>query len=382
MDIFDIFCKKIGYRKLSKREKILSFILILLITEFLFYNFLIKNELKNISELEIEDEPQVEVENYKFKGFENFSQDNLEKISQENSLNTDNFSKEGKSDIESLYIMGKIDSKNIGKLEKLTNYYGYSDISFKRSDEENFNYKFRAEKPSEAIYYSDLKKAYFKEDDKESPKKDEIKKEDTGKSKNIENIKNTKENIKNTKENVKIKKTSPSKSKKVSLAKNKEKAYIKGHEEIISNEGNNLQLNYYNEKNDLREIGNEHENLDYYEKDYNLIADDEINIKYYGDSGLTSVFVDEKNLSDLVRLGLDRSCDGISLSLYFPYPSCSELGTINSSGEKVPFTGEIYEKEWFRINLFQYDISDIYFIPQNDKDLFLFIKEVDFHEEV
>lgn len=97
---------------------------------------------------------------------------------------------------------------------------------------------------------------------------------------------------------------------------------------------------------------------------------------------MTSVFVDEKNLSDLVRLGLDRSCDGISLSLYFPYPSCSELGTINSSGEKVPFTGEIYEKEWFRINLFQYDISDIYFIPQNDKDLFLFIKEVDFHEEV
>ena len=97
---------------------------------------------------------------------------------------------------------------------------------------------------------------------------------------------------------------------------------------------------------------------------------------------MASVFVHEKNLTDMIKLGLDRSCDGISLSLYFPYKACKEIGTINSYGEKVPFTGDIFEGQWFRVNLFQYDTSYIYFIPENDKDLFLFIKEVDFHEEI
>lgn len=94
MDIFDIFCKKIGYRKFSKREKMLSCLLILLLTEFLFYNFLIKKDLQKISELDSNNNFKQEVEDYEFKGFEDFSPEKLEKISKENNLNADNFSKE------------------------------------------------------------------------------------------------------------------------------------------------------------------------------------------------------------------------------------------------------------------------------------------------
>ena len=387
MDIFDIFCKKIGYRKFSKREKMLSCLLILLLTEFLFYNFLIKKDLQKISELDSNNNFKEEVEDYEFKGFEDFSPEKLEKISKENNLNADNFSKESQSDLESLYIRGKVNSKDLNNIKSFTDYYGYSNINFTRKDESTYTYNFKAEKPSKAIFYNDLKKAYFKEDEIKSQSNKNINKKEAEEKKNIEKIKNTNgtKNTKDKRKNPEIKRISSSKSRTKSMPKNKNSNLIKGHEEILSAPNKNLQLKETEDNNNLDykdlEI-EEHENLNYYVEDYSFVTEDGVDIKFYKNSALTSVFVDEKNLAEMVKLGLDRSCDGISMSLYFPYKSCKEFGTINTYGEKVPFTGEVFEGQWFRVNLFQYDTSCIYFIPENDKDLFFFIKEVDFHEEI
>lgn len=387
MDIFDIFCKKIGYRKFSKREKMLSCLLILLLTEFLFYNFLIKKDLQKISELDSNNNFKEEVEDYEFKGFEDFSPEKLEKISKENNLKADNFSKESQSDLESLYIRGKVNSKDLNNIKSFTDYYGYSNINFTRKDESTYTYNFKAEKPSKAIFYNDLKKAYFKEDEIKSQSNKNINKKEAEEKKNIEKIKNTNgtKNTKDKRKNPEIKRISSSKSRTKSMPKNKNSNLIKGHEEILSAPNKNLQLKETEDNNNLDykdlEI-EEHENLNYYVEDYSFVTEDGVDIKFYKNSALTSVFVDEKNLAEMVKLGLDRSCDGVSMSLYFPYKSCKEFGTINTYGEKVPFTGEVFEGQWFRVNLFQYDTSCIYFIPENDKDLFFFIKEVDFHEEI
>lgn len=387
MDIFDIFCKKIGYRKFSKREKILSCILILLLTEFLFYNFLIKKDLQKISELDSNNTFKEEVEDYNFKGFEDFSPEKLEKISKENNLDDNNFSKESQSDLESLYIRGKVNFKDLNNIKNFTEYYGYSNINLTRKDESTYTYNFKAEKPSRAIFYSDLKKAYFEEAEVENQNKKDINKKKEEEKKNIVKIENTKvtKNSKGTRNNTEIKRISSNKSKTKSLSKNKNSNLIKGHEEILSTPNKNLQLKETEDNNNLDyedlEI-EEHENLNYYVEDYSFVTEDGVDIKFYKDSALTSVFIDEKNLTEMVKLGLDRSCDGISMSLYFPYKSCKEFGTINTYGEKVPFTGEVFEGQWFRVNLFQYDTSCIYFIPENDKDLFFFIKDVDFHEEI
>lgn len=387
MDIFDIFCKKIGYRKFSKREKILSCLLILLLTEFLFYNFLIKKDLQKISELDSNNTFKEEVEDYNFKGFEDFSPEKLEKISKENNLDDDNFSKESQSDLESLYIRGKVNFKDLNNIKNFTEYYGYSNINLTRKDESTYTYNFKAEKPSRAIFYSDLKKAYFEEAEVENQNKKDINKKKEEEKKNIVKIENTKvtKNSKGTRNNTEIKRISSNKSKTKSLSKNKDSDIIKGHEEILSKPNKNLLLKEREDKDnfDYKNLDEEgYENSNNYLEDYSFITEDGVDIKYYKDSTLASVYVHEKNLTDMIKLGLDRSCDGISLSLYFPYKSCKEIGTINRYGEKVPFTGDIFEGQWFRVNLFQYDTSYIYFIPENDKDLFLFIKEVDFHEEI
>lgn len=373
MDIYDIICKKIGYRKLSKSEKILSSILILLLIEFLFYNFLLKDEVQSTSEASLKDNMPVTHEEFTYNGFDDFSQDKLEKIVRESKISKDAFSKESQSDIESLIISGSVNSFDLNKIEDLTNYYGYSSIDLIRSDEGNFNYRFKAEKPSRTIYYSDLKKAYFGENKQAEEKKTEDKeKEEIAKEKNSEKIINTKKKtqIKNE-EQGKLK----------DKATNKKQ--IKGHEEIIKNlDKNNLLASpsIISDEN-VKKNANEYEKNKSGEEGLKFIGSEEIRLDYYPEDEITSVFVSKKKLNDKVKLGVDRHCNGISFYIYLPNKSFKEMGTINIAGENLPFNGEILENQWTRINLTQDDISYIYFIPEDNMDLLFFLKEVDYYEE-
>lgn len=373
MDIYDVFCKKIGYRKLSKREKILSSLLILLLIEFLFYNFLLKNEVQSTSEASLKDNMPVIEEKFTYKGFHDFSQDKLEKIAKESNISKDNFSKESQSDIESLIIKGRVNSNNLNKIENLINYYGYSSIDLTRSDEENFNYRLKAEKPSKAIYYSDLKKAYFGENKQIEEKKSEDKeKQDVTKEKNSEKITNTKKNIQ-----LKNKKQSNIKN----IAKNQKQ--IKGHEETIKNlDKNSISAKPLNLSDSIKsESIFEQDKTKSSEEGLKFIESDNIKLDYYPEDGITSVFASKKDLNDKVKLGVDRHCNGLSFSIYLPKKSFREMGTINIAGENLPFSGEILENQWTIINLAQDDISYIYFIAEEDEDLLLFLKEVDYYEE-
>lgn len=312
-------------------------------------------------------------EEFTYKGFHDFSQDKLEKIAKESNISKDNFSKESQSDIESLIIKGSVNSNNLNKIENLTNYYGYSSIDLTRSDEGNFNYRFKAEKPSKAIYYSDLKKAYFGENKQIEEKKSEDKeKKEAIDEKNSENITNTKKNIQ-----LKNKKQSNIKNK----AKNQKQ--IKGHEETIKNsDKNNLLAKTSNSIESIKsESIFEQDKTKSNEEGLKFIESNDIKLDYYPEDGITSVFASKKDLNDKVKLGVDRHCNGISFSIYFPNKSFREMGTINIAGENLPFSGEILENQWTRINLDQDDISYIYFIAEDDKDLLFFLKEVDYYEE-
>lgn len=385
MDIFDILSKKISYRRFSKREKILLVIFILLFLEFLFYNFLIKNEKQKISEAQFNKSIKSEKTNYKYSGLENFSKENIDKVVKENNFKEENIAKEAETDIETLSISGIVKNSDIGKISKLTNYYGYSNITINRNDENTFQYTFKAEKPTKAVYYSDLKSAYFNEknssnlNNKES-EKENLNSKDDKKDKNITDIKNIKAtelqstNKKNIK-NVTLKG-------KESLKTNNKDNVIKGHEEKLSNL-NVLKNSIYNK--DKEKVETNFNNLDLESnknKENKFIVDNNVTTNYYSESGIISIFVDKEKIYDIIKLGVNKHCDGISLSLLFPYDSCKEIGIINLAGEKIPFTGKIYQNEWFRINLFAEDISYIYFLPQNNEDLFFFIKEVEYNEDI
>lgn len=385
MDIFDVLSKKISYRRFSKREKTLFVIFILLFLEFLFYNFLIKNEKQKISEIQFNKSIKSEKINYKYSGLENFSKENIDKIVAENNLKEENIAKEAETDIETLSISGVINNGDIGKISKLTNYYGYSNIVLNRNDENTFNFAFKAEKPSKAVYYSDLKSAYFNEknssnlNNKES-EKENLNSKDDKKDKNIIDIKNIKATeLQST--NKKIMKNVTIKGKE-SLKTNNKDNVINGHEEKLSNL--NVLKNSIDNK-DKEKVETNFNNTDLEldkNKENKFIVDNNVNTNYYSESGIISIFVDKEKIYDIIKLGVNKHCDGISLSLLFPYDSCKEIGIINLAGEKIPFTGKILQNEWFRINLFSEDISYIYFLPQNNEDLFFFIKEVEYNEDI
>lgn len=385
MDIFDVLSKKISYRRFSKREKILLVIFILLFLEFLFYNFLIKNEKQKISEIQFNESIESEKINYKYSGLENFSKENIDKIVAENNFKEENIAKEAETDIETLSISGIINNGDIGKISKLTNYYGYSNITLNRNDENTFNFEFKAEKPSKAVYYSDLKSAYFNEknssnlNNKES-EKENLNSKDDKKDKNITDIKNIKATeLQST--NKKIMKNLTLKGKE-SLKTNNKDNVIKGHEEKLS--VSNVLKNSIDNK-DKEKVESNHNNLDLEinkNEENKFIVDNNINTNYYSESGIISIYVDKEKIYDIIKLGVNKHCNGISLSLLFPYDSCKEIGIINLAGEKIPFTGKILQNEWFKINLFAEDISYIYFLPQNNEDLFFFIKEVEYNEDI
>ena len=385
MDIFDVLSKKISYRRFSKREKTLFVIFILLFLEFLFYNFLIKNEKQKISEIQFNESIESEKINYKYSGLENFSKENIDKIVAENNLEEENIAKEAETDIETLSISGIINNGDIGKISKLTNYYGYSNITLNRNDENTFNFEFKAEKPSKAVYYSDLKSAYFNEknssniNNKES-EKENLNSKDDKKDKNITDIKNIKATeLQST--NKKIMKNLTLKGKE-SLKTNNKDNVIKGHEEKLSNL-NGVKDNIDNKAKDKLESNHNNLDLEINKNEENkFIVDNNVNTNYYSESGIISIFVDKEKIYDIIKLGVNKHCNGISLSLLFPYDSCKEIGIINLAGEKIPFTGKILQNEWFRINLFTEDISYIYFLPQNNEDLFFFIKEVEYNENI
>ena len=194
---------------------------------------------------------------------------------------------------------------------------------------------------------------------------------------NIKNIKATELQSTNKKiiKNVTLKE-------KESLKTNNKDNVIKGHEEKLSNL-NVLKSSIDNK--DKEKVETNFNNLDLESnknKENKFIVDNYVNTNYYNESGIISIFVDKEKIYDIIKLGVNKHCDGISLSLLFPYDSCKEIGIINLSGEKIPFTGKIYQNEWFRINLFAEDISYIYFLPQNNEDLFFFIKEVEYNEDI
>lgn len=376
MDIFDALSKKIGYRKFSKREKILLLIFILLFLEFLFYNFLIKREAQKVSEVNFNKNVEVEKPIYKYNGLSDFSNENLDKIASENNLSRDNFTKEGQTDIETLLISGKVNNSEIKKISAFTNYYGYSTIELNRDDENSFSYRLKAEKPSKAIYYSDLKGAYFNGSEKDKKIEDQIKGEEINPKKAEESVKA--DQLKNTK---------------VAMIKNSKLEDISKENKNIDNKikskevsSADININSKPERDKSKYINpilfDDFENKIKKNKEYKFIVEDNVNTTYHSESGITSFYINSESIGDIVKLGVEKHCDGISLSLFFPYDSCKEIGIINISGEQIPYTGEICQAEWFRINLFAYDINYIYFLPQNNEDLFFFVKDVEYDEEI
>lgn len=393
MDIFDILSKKIGYRRFSNREKILFVILILLFIEFLFYNFLIRAEAQKVSEVDFKEKLKSEEPGYKYSGFKDFSKENIDKISAENNLNRDNFTREGQTDIETLAISGKIENNDISKISNFTNYYGYSNIELNRRDENTFTYRFKAEKPSKAIYYSDLKEAYFSENKEEKIDVEEA----GGEALNPKEDKNTKaEEIKNTKakeaKNNKVQKITNTKAISLNKASATDKVTAKASQNKDNKiKGQEVYLSIFDDLNDNSNnkpkdrVESIFDDLDFEKensKENKFLVDDKTRANYYSQSGVTSFYAKAENIYDDIKLGVDKNCQEISLSILFPYDSCKEIGLVNLKGEKIPYTGSIYESEWFRINLFAENISHLYLVPKNNKDLFFFVKEVDYNEDI
>lgn len=171
------FAKKIKLRKLSKRESLLLTVFLLVLIQFILYFFIInpkKTAYDNLVNKDFKDE--IIIKNKPYTGLRDFNKDSIDKFLLENNIAKENINESTNHNLDILQVQKDIKVDELANLEKLTKHYGYSNINLHRKNQDTYDLILRAEKETEKVSYDDIRKAYFKTDERSDPNsKEEIK---------------------------------------------------------------------------------------------------------------------------------------------------------------------------------------------------------------
>lgn len=171
------FSKKIKLRKLSKRESLLLTVFLLVLIQFILYFFIInpkKTAYDNLVNKDFKDE--IIIKNKPYTGLRDFNKDSIDKFLLENNIAKENINESTNHNLDILQVQKDIKVDELANLEKLTKYYGYSNINLHRKNQDTYDLILRAEKETEKVSYDDIRKAYFKTDEiSDANSKEEIK---------------------------------------------------------------------------------------------------------------------------------------------------------------------------------------------------------------
>ena len=171
------FAKKIKLRKLSKRESLLLTVFLLVLIQFILYFFIInpkKTAYDNLVNKDFKDE--IIIKNKPYTGLRDFNKDSIDKFLLENNIAKENINESTNHNVDILQVQKDIKVDELANLEKLTKYYGYSNINLHRKNQDTYDLILRAEKETEKVSYDDIRKAYFKTDERsDANNKEEIK---------------------------------------------------------------------------------------------------------------------------------------------------------------------------------------------------------------
>ncbi len=171
------FAKKIKLRKLSKRESLLLTVFLLILIQFILYFFIInpkKTAYDNLVNKDFKDE--IFIKNKPYTGLRDFNKDSIDKFLLENNIAKENINESTNHNVDILQVQKDIKVDELANLENLTKYYGYSNINLHRKNQDTYDLILRAEKETKKVSYDDIRKAYFKTDEKsDANNKEEIK---------------------------------------------------------------------------------------------------------------------------------------------------------------------------------------------------------------
>lgn len=171
------FAKKIKLRKLSKRESLLLTVFLLILIQFILYFFIInpkKTAYDNLVNKDFKDE--IIIKNKPYTGLRDFNKDSIDKFLLENNIAKENINESTNHNVDILQVQKDIKVDELANLENLTKYYGYSNINLHRKNQDTYDLILRAEKETEKVSYDDIRKAYFKTDERsDANSKEEIK---------------------------------------------------------------------------------------------------------------------------------------------------------------------------------------------------------------
>ncbi len=363
---------KFKLRKLSEREKILLTVFLLLITQFIFYYFLIrpkKVSFENLKSLEQND--KITVDKKPYIGLKDFGEDSLKNFINSNNLSADNIRKSTNHEIESLDVNKKVKLDEFSNMGKLCNYYGFSRIDLHRENKEQFNLALRAEKASKIILYKDIRDEYFKDDNKESlPDTAEIKSQveriddSTKKSKDNKNPQVKKDITKNNQsakpQTFKTEKILNDKAKaKSTIENNVEKLVVPSVEEI--------------EKLKFDPFSIDLENLKV--EGYNATS------TYFKDIYTLAIYFEPVE-NEILKIDLGQKESNISFEILKPVDSELKLGIITEDGQYIEYEDPLKEENsfesssWEKIEFKSDGILSIFLQDSSPQEKVIFIRNL------
>lgn len=375
MDFYDKLCEKLNVRKLSIREKALFVVLIFLFLQLILNRTLImprkvySQELSSNIELN-----NNSIDNSKpYTGLKNFDDESINSFIEETNLSKDNIELVKNVDETNLVVSGTKGIEDIKDIYDFTDYFGYSMMELNRSDGENFSYIIKSIKPTEEVLHKDLKSEYFADDTKKD------KEENISQAKEESTKVETKENIKDikNKNEVVVKKSKGTKNKTVKPNKKSENKIENKKINKTALEATidpNLDKDLIVESSDPKDFLLNIEDS----KKESLIFSEFQNrdVTEFINTGIIACYEKELHKNEFLTLELDELRDELKLELLIPENYNGNFGIIDSEGKYFRYDEEIKAREWNEIEFETKNISEFYFLPNEDMEIIFYLRNV------
>lgn len=376
------FAKKIKLRKLSKRESLLLTVFLLILTQFILYFFIInpkKTAYDNLVNKDFKDE--IIIKNKPYTGLRDFNKDSIDKFLLENNIAKENINESTNHNVDILQVQKDIKVDELANLENLTKYYGYSNINLHRKNQDTYDLILRAEKETKKVSYDDIRKAYFKTDEKsDANNKEEIKQKLQKVSVKENNISSAKvggkvSQVRKEKINIEPKKALKKEKKTEKL---KEVKDIKEFKEIKKMDIPVEEL-FIPSKDQIEELKSDPFSMDLREL---TSINDNCKLTYIANINCLSIYYKNSKTEPII-LDLANEEDYISFDVLYTKDFNGRIGVITKNNELVTCDDVKDDKDksldfgqWIRMEFKEEDIKQIFIEDESEDENIILIRDL------
>ena len=305
----------------------------------------------------------------------------------ENNIAKENINESTNHNVDILQVQKDIKVDELANLENLTKYYGYSNINLHRKNQDTYDLILRAEKETKKVSYDDIRKAYFKTDEKsDANNKEEIKQKLQKVSVKENNISSAKvggevSQVRKEKINIEPKKALKKEKKAEKIKKVKDVKDIKEFKEIKKIKKMDIPVEelFVPSKDQIEELKSDPFSIDLREL---TSINDNCKLTYIANIYCLSIYYKNSKTEPII-LDLANEEDYISFDVLYTKDFKGRIGVITKNNELVTCDDVNNDKDksldfgqWIRMEFKDEDIKQIFIEDESEDENIILIRDL------